>query len=186
MTRASRAITSLRAARHGCVACTRTTSMFTQVHEWDGMTPREETLAALQALIDSGKVQYVGVSDYAAWQLMKALWIAERARLPSFVSQQIYYSLHERSVEYGLVPLAVDQGLGMLVWNPLAGGWLSGKYRRDRAAPEGSRRLTGWDVPPVCDDERLYDTSTCSPRSPNDTASQPRTWHWPGRRRDRP
>jgi aryl-alcohol dehydrogenase-like predicted oxidoreductase len=129
-----------------------------QVHEWDGMTPREETLAALQALIDSGKVRYVGGSNYAAWQLMKALWIAERARLPSFVSQQIYHPLQERSVEYGLVPLAVDQGLGMLVWNPLSGGWLSGKYRRDRTAPEGSRQLTGWDVPPVCDEERLYDT----------------------------
>ena len=129
-----------------------------QVHEWDGLTPLEETLGALQYLVDSGKVRYVGVSNYAAWQLMKALAAAEREHLPRFVSQQIYYSLQERSAEYELIPLAVDQGLGTLVWSPLAGGLLSGKYRRGEDAPEGSRHVTDWDEPPVYDEDRLYDT----------------------------
>ena len=129
-----------------------------QVHEWDGLTPLEETLSALEFLLDSGKVRYVGASNYAAWQLMKALGIAEREHLPRFVSQQIYYSLQERSAEYELIPLAIDQGLGTLVWSPLAGGLLSGKYRRGEQAPAGSRHLTDWDEPPVYDEDRLYDT----------------------------
>jgi aryl-alcohol dehydrogenase-like predicted oxidoreductase len=129
-----------------------------QVHEWDGLTPLEETLGALQYLVDSGKVRYVGVSNYAAWQLMKTLGIAERDHLPRFVSQQIYYSLQERSAEYELVPLATDQGLGTLIWSPLAGGLLSGKYRRGQDPPEGSRHLTDWNEPPVYDEDRLYET----------------------------
>ena len=129
-----------------------------QVHEWDGLTPLEETLGALQYLVDSGKVRYVGVSNYAAWQLMKALGTAEREHLPRFVSQQIYYSLQERSAEYELIPLALDQGLGTLVWSPLAGGLLSGKYRRGQDPPAGSRQLTDWGEPPVYDQDGLYDT----------------------------
>jgi len=129
-----------------------------QVHQWDGLTPLEETLSALEHLVDSGKVRYVGVSNYSGWQLMKALGIAERDRLPRFVSQQIYYSLQERSAEYELLPLAVDQGLGTLVWSPLAGGLLSGKYRRGQQPPEGSRHLTEWNEPPVYDEDKLYDT----------------------------
>jgi len=128
------------------------------VHEWDGMTPLEETLEALRYLVDSGKVRYVGVSNYTGWQLMKALGIAERHHLPRFVSQQIYYSLQERSAEYELIPLGVDQGLGTLVWSPLAGGLLSGKYRRGQDAPTGSRHLTDWNEPPVYDEGKLYDT----------------------------
>jgi aryl-alcohol dehydrogenase-like predicted oxidoreductase len=129
-----------------------------QVHEWDGLTPLEETLGALDYLVASGKVRYVGVSNYAGWQLMKALGIAERERLPRFVSQQVYYSLQERSAEYELIPAATDQGLGTLVWSPLAGGLLSGKYRRGQDAPEGSRHLTDWNEPPVYDEDRLYET----------------------------
>ena len=132
-----------------------------QVHEWDGLTPLEETLGALQHLQDSGKVRYVGVSNYAAWQLMKALGVAARDQRVGgvrFVSQQIYYSLQERSAEYELIPLAIDQGLGTLVWSPLAGGLLSGKYRRGQDAPAGSRHVTDWDEPPVYDEDRLYDT----------------------------
>jgi aryl-alcohol dehydrogenase-like predicted oxidoreductase len=132
-----------------------------QVHEWDGLTPLEETLGALQYLVDSGKVRYVGVSNYAGWQLMKALGISERDHRVGglrIVSQQIYYSLQERSAEYELIPAATDQGLGTLVWSPLAGGLLSGKYRRGKDAPEGSRHLTSWDEPPVYDDDRLYET----------------------------
>src|SRR5580698_6426455 len=128
-----------------------------QVHEWDGQTPLEETLQALDLLVASGKVRYVGASNYASWQLMKALGTAERLGLPQFVSQQIYYSLQAREAEYELVPLAVDQGLGILVWSPLAGGLLSGKYRRDHEAPAGSRQLTDWGEPPVYDQDGLYD-----------------------------
>jgi aryl-alcohol dehydrogenase-like predicted oxidoreductase len=128
-----------------------------QVHEWDGQTALEETLEALDLLVSSGKVRYVGASNYTAWQLMKALGVAERAGLPRFASQQIYYSLQAREAEYELIPLAVDQGLGVLVWSPLAGGLLSGKYRRDREAPAGSRQLTDWGEPPVYDADGLYD-----------------------------
>ena len=129
-----------------------------QVHEWDGQTPLEETLDALDLLVRSGKVRYIGASNYAAWQMMKALGVSERGSLPRFVSQQIYYSLQAREAEYELVPLAVDQGIGVLVWSPLAGGLLSGKYRRNQQAPAGSRHLTEWNEPPVYDQERLYDT----------------------------
>ncbi len=128
-----------------------------QVHEWDGQTPLEETLEALDLLVQAGKVRYVGASNYTSWQLMKALGTADRAGLPRFVSQQIYYSLQAREAEYELIPLAVDQGLGVLVWSPLAGGLLSGKYRRNQQAPAGSRQLTDWGEPPVYDQEKLYD-----------------------------
>jgi aryl-alcohol dehydrogenase-like predicted oxidoreductase len=128
-----------------------------QVHEWDGQTPLEETLSALDHLVQSGKVRYLGASNYTAWQLMKALGTAERLGLPRFVSQQIYYSLQAREAEYELIPLAVDQGLGVLVWSPLAGGLLSGKYRRNHEPPAGSRQLSDWDEPPVYDQEGLHD-----------------------------
>jgi aryl-alcohol dehydrogenase-like predicted oxidoreductase len=129
-----------------------------QVHEWDGQTPLEETLAALDLLVQQGKVRYVGASNYAGWQLMKALGTADRTGLPRFVSQQIYYSLQAREAEYELIPLAIDQGLGVLVWSPLAGGLLSGKYRRGQDAPAGSRQLSDWDEPPIYDTDRLHDT----------------------------
>jgi aryl-alcohol dehydrogenase-like predicted oxidoreductase len=129
-----------------------------QVHEWDGQTPLEETLQALDDLVRSGKVRYIGCSNYAAWQVMKALWIADRKGLTPFVSNQLYYSLQARDIENELVPVAVDQGLGILVWSPIAGGLLSGKYRRDLEAPAGSRHLTEWNEPPVYDEDKLYDT----------------------------
>jgi aryl-alcohol dehydrogenase-like predicted oxidoreductase len=129
-----------------------------QVHEWDGLTPLEETLEALDLLVQAGKVRYVGASNYAGWQLMKALGTAERTGLPRFISEQIYYSLQARDAEYELIPAAVDQGLGVLVWSPLAGGLLSGKYQRGQQPPDGSRQLTDWNEPPVYDQERLYDT----------------------------
>jgi aryl-alcohol dehydrogenase-like predicted oxidoreductase len=128
-----------------------------QVHGWDGRTPLEETLQALDDLVRSGKVRYIGCSNFAAWHLMKALWIADREGLTPFVSQQLYYSLQARDIENELVPLAVDQGLGILVWSPIAGGLLSGKYRRDVEAPAGSRHLSEWSEPPVYDEDQLYD-----------------------------
>ena len=127
-----------------------------QVHEWDGITPLEETLEALDTLVRSGKVRYVGSSNYSGWQLMKALGISERLGLQRFVSQQIHYTLQAREAEYELVPLAIDQGCSILVWSPLAGGLLSGKYRRDEVASEG-RHVEGWDEPPVRDTDKLYD-----------------------------
>lgn len=127
-----------------------------QVHEWDGQTPLEETLETLDTLVRSGKVRYVGCSNYAGWQLLKALGVADRHGYQRFVSQQIFYSLQAREAEYELIPAALDQGLGVLTWSPLAGGLLSGKYRRGAADPEGSRRLAGWSEPPVRDEEQLY------------------------------
>jgi aryl-alcohol dehydrogenase-like predicted oxidoreductase len=129
-----------------------------QAHEWDGATPLEETLAAFDALVQSGKVRYVGCSNYSGWQLMKALGVSERHGYTRYVSQQIYYSLQARDAEAELVPVSLDQGVGILVWSPLAGGLLSGKYRRNQPTPEGTRRFAGWDEPPVHDEERLYDT----------------------------
>ena len=128
-----------------------------QVHEWDGQTPLEETLDALDGLARAGKVRYIGCSNYAGWQLAKAVGISDRLGLQRFVSQQIYYSLQAREAEYELVPAAIDQGLGILVWSPLAGGLLTGKYRRDHPDPEVGRQLTDWDEPPVRDQDQLYD-----------------------------
>jgi aryl-alcohol dehydrogenase-like predicted oxidoreductase len=100
-------------------------------------------------------VRYVGSSNYSGWQLMKALGISERLRLQRYVSQQIHYSLQAREAEYELVPVAIDQECPILVWSPLAGGLLSGKYRRDGNASEG-RHVEGWDEPPVYDTYKLY------------------------------
>ncbi|HWF75264.1 MAG TPA: aldo/keto reductase [Solirubrobacteraceae bacterium] len=129
-----------------------------QMHEWDGQTPLEETLGALDELITAGKVRYVGCSNFAGWQVMKALGSARLHDLPEFVSQQVYLSLQERSAEYEIVPSAVEEGLGLLIWSPLAGGLLSGKYRRGQPPPEGSRHAGEWDEPPVYDEDKLYDT----------------------------
>ncbi len=129
-----------------------------QVHEWDGQTPLEETLGALEHLLQSGKVRYVGCSNFAGWQVMKALGTADRLSLPRFVSHQVYLSLQERAAEYEIVPSALDQGLGLLIWSPLAGGLLSGKYRRGQEPPAGARHTSEWDEPPVYDEDKLFDT----------------------------
>ncbi|MFS7307810.1 aldo/keto reductase [Rahnella inusitata] len=128
-----------------------------QLHQWDGQTPLEETLRALDDLVSSGKVRYVGVSNFSAWHVMKTLGVAQASHYIRPVSQQIHYTLQAREAEYELLPAAQDQGLGMLVWSPLAGGLLSGKYRRNQAAPEGTRHLADWGEPPVRDENALYD-----------------------------
>ncbi len=129
------------------------------VHEWDGQTPVEETLSTLDSLVQSGKVRYLAASNYSGWQLMKALAASDARSYQRFVAEQIYYSLEARDAEYELVPLALDQGLGILVWSPLAGGLLSGKFRRDAEQPENSRHLSEeWNEPPVRNEDRLYDT----------------------------
>ncbi len=127
-----------------------------QVHEWDGQTPLEETIEAMDTLIKQGKVRYVGCSNYSAWHLMKALGIADRAHWQRFVSQQIHYTLQAREAEYELIPLGLDQGVSVLVWSPLGGGWLSGKYTRN-SQPQSGRQVTGFREPPITDWNRLWD-----------------------------
>lgn len=127
------------------------------MHEWDGTTPVEEKMAALDTLVQQGKVRYVGCSNYSGWHIMKSLAISDRDRRPRFVTQQIYYTLEAREAEYELLPISVDQGLGVLVWSPLAAGLLSGKHRRGQATPEGSRQFAGWTEPPIRDAEKLWD-----------------------------
>jgi aryl-alcohol dehydrogenase-like predicted oxidoreductase len=110
-----------------------------QVHAWDALTPIEETLSALTDLVRAGKVRYIGVSNFTAWQLMKSLWISELRGLESFVCLQPQYSLVERNIEREILPACREEGLGVIPWSPLGGGFLSGKYRRDERPPQGSR-----------------------------------------------
>lgn len=125
-----------------------------QIHGVDQVTPLEETLRALEDLVRSGKVRYIGLSNHAAWQIMKGLGISERHGWNRFESVQAYYSIAGRELEREIIPVAQDQGLGILVWSPLAGGLLSGKFKQDAAGPEGARRTT-FDFPPV-DRQRAF------------------------------
>ncbi|AOY95590.1 aldo/keto reductase [Cupriavidus sp. USMAA2-4] len=126
-----------------------------QVHGFDPATPVEETLRALDTLVQQGHVRYIGVSNWAAWQIMKALGIAERLGLSRFASLQAYYTVAGRDLERELVPMLQSEGVGLMVWSPLAGGLLSGKYGRQAKGEAGSRR-TVFDFPPV-ELERAYD-----------------------------
>jgi len=126
-----------------------------QIHGFDPATPIEETLRALDTMVEHGHVRYVGVSNWAAWQIMKALGIAERRGLARFECLQAYYTIAGRDLERELVPMLESEGLGLMVWSPLAGGFLSGKYGRDQQGEAGSRR-TAFDFPPV-DKDRAYD-----------------------------
>ena len=110
-----------------------------QVHAWDAATPLEETLSALTDLVRSGKVRYIGVSNFTGWQLVKALYTSELRGLEKFVSMQPQYSLVERNIEYELIPACQEEGIGVMPWGPLGGGFLSGKYRRGEEPPEGTR-----------------------------------------------
>jgi len=126
------------------------------VHEWDGQTPLEETIEALDTLIKQGKVRYLASSNYSAWHMMKALGIADAAHWQRFVGQQIHYTLQARDAEFELIPLGLDQGVGTLVWSPLAGGWLTGKYTRDKK-PEIGRHVADFPEPPIYDFDKLWD-----------------------------
>ena len=119
-----------------------------QIHGFDPATPIEETVRALDQLVRHGHVRYVGVSNWAAWQIVKALGISERLGLARFESLQAYYTVAGRDLERELVPMLRSEGVGLMVWSPLAGGLLSGKYGREQEAEEGSRRLA-FDFPPV-------------------------------------
>ena len=157
-----------------------------QVHEWDGLTPLEETLSALEQLVDSGKVRYIGVSNYSGWQLMKALGVSERDRLPRFVSQQIYYSLQERSAEYELLPAGRRPGsrhtglepagrrsaVGQVPPRPAAARRLAPRDRLERAA--GLRR-----------GQALRHDRGSGSRLQTATACPPPRSHWPGCSPDR-
>jgi aryl-alcohol dehydrogenase-like predicted oxidoreductase len=125
------------------------------MHEWDGLTPVEEKMAALETLIQQGKIRYAGCSNYSGWQVMKSL-AAAPSHASRFVAQQIHYTLEAREAEYELLPLSVDQGLGVQVWSPLAAGLLSGKHRRGAEPAQGSRQAAGWNEPPIRDTERLW------------------------------
>ncbi|MGH8241141.1 MAG: aldo/keto reductase, partial [Steroidobacteraceae bacterium] len=119
-----------------------------QIHGHDPLTPLEETLEALNDCVRAGKVRYLGLSNLAAWQMTKALWISDKKNLARFQSVQAYYSIAGRDLEREIVPLCNDQNLAILPWSPLAGGILSGKYARNGKDPEGARRAT-FDFPPV-------------------------------------
>jgi aryl-alcohol dehydrogenase-like predicted oxidoreductase len=126
-----------------------------QIHGFDPATPIEETVRALDTLVQHGHVRYVGVSNWAAWQIVKAIGIAERHGLARFESLQAYYTIAGRDLERELVPMLRAEEVGLMVWSPLAGGLLSGKYSRASTAEQGSRRTT-FDFPPV-DRERAFD-----------------------------
>jgi len=119
-----------------------------QIHSFDPVTPVEETLGALDDAVRQGKIRYIGASNLAAWQMMKYLGASDLRGLSRFVSQQVYYSLAGRDIEREILPMAVDQGLGTLVWSPLAGGFLSGKVGRDGTTDETARRAS-FGYPPV-------------------------------------
>lgn len=125
-----------------------------QIHGFDRLTPLEETLEALDLLVKSGKVRYIGCSNLAAWQLMKALGISAQQHLSKFVSLQAYYTIAGRDLEREMVSLLLDQKVGLMVWSPLAGGLLSGKYSRDAETKEGRR--VNFDFPPV-NKEKAFD-----------------------------
>jgi aryl-alcohol dehydrogenase-like predicted oxidoreductase len=126
-----------------------------QSHSFDSLTPQEETLRAYDDLIRAGKVRYIGCSNHAGWQLMKAVATSERLGIARYISQQINYSLIARDAEHELVPAGLDQKVGIMVWSPLQGGLLSGKFRRGGERPAESRFNT-LETPGNIVPERLY------------------------------
>jgi len=119
-----------------------------QIHGFDQITPMEETLRALETVVQQGKVRYIGVSNWAAWQIAKAVGISNQFNLARFASLQAHYTIAGRDLERELVPIMESEGIGLMVWSPLAGGFLSGKYSRD-GAREGDNRRATFDFPPV-------------------------------------
>lgn len=127
-----------------------------QLHAFDAFTPIEEVLSTLDALVRAGKIRQVGASNFAGWQLMKSLALAEKHGFPRYVAHQVYYSLVGRDYEFDLMPLGLDQGVGALVWSPLGWGRLTGRIRRGQPLPEGSRLHQTADFGPPVDDDKLY------------------------------
>ncbi len=127
-----------------------------QVHGADLVTPLEETMRALDNLVSRGLVRYIGASNMAAWQIMKALGICNQHNYARFESIQSYYTIAGRDLEREIIPMATDQQLGLMIWSPLAGGFLSGKFTREGAAASNNARRLSFDFPPV-DKEHAYD-----------------------------
>jgi aryl-alcohol dehydrogenase-like predicted oxidoreductase len=129
------------------------------LHGFDANTPLEETLKALDNLIQSGKVRYIACSNFSGWHLMKSLSISERHGWSKYIAHQTYYSLLNRDYEWELMPLGIDQKIGAIVWSPLASGKLTGKYRRDQPLPEDARVAQGGSpvVNTAADELRLFD-----------------------------
>ncbi len=127
-----------------------------QLHAFDAGTPVEEVLSTLDGLVKAGKLRYIGVSNFAGWQIMKSLAAADRHGWSRYVANQVYYSLIGRDYEWDLMPLGIDQGLGALVWSPLGWGRLTGKIRRDAPMPQGSRLHETASYGPPVDEEHLY------------------------------
>ncbi|KKC35661.1 aldo/keto reductase [Devosia epidermidihirudinis] len=127
-----------------------------QIHAQDNLTPVEETVRALEDLVRQGHVRYVGVSNWAAWRIVKALGVADKNNWARFSTLQAYYTIAGRDLEREIVPMIEQEKLGLMVWSPLAGGLLSGKYNRDGTSPDGSRRAN-FDFPPVNRD-RAFDS----------------------------
>jgi aryl-alcohol dehydrogenase-like predicted oxidoreductase len=125
-----------------------------QLHGYDPVTPLDEVLSTLNDMVRSGKVRHIGLCNLAAWQIMKGLAISERNRWTRFESVQAYYTVAGRDLEREVIPLIQDQQLGLMVWSPLAGGLLSGKFSPDGTGPEGSRRAS-FDFP-VVDKPRAF------------------------------
>jgi len=123
-------------------------------HDPDSMVPAEETMRAFDDLVSQGKVRYAGCSNFSAWHVMKALAVSDRHGFTRYIAQQVNYSLLARDVEHELVPMGLDQGVGIMAWSPLHYGLLSGKFRRDARPSE--TRLNNLDVPGTVDQERLY------------------------------
>jgi len=127
-----------------------------QLHGFDARTPPEETLSTFDALIRAGKIRYIGVSNWSGWHLMKSLAVSEQYGFPRYVAHQAYYSLVGRDYEWELMPLALDQGVGCLVWSPLGWGRLTGKIRRGAPWPKQSRLHQTADIGPQVEEDYLY------------------------------
>lgn len=127
-----------------------------QIHQFDAMTPLDELLSTLDDLVRAGKVRYIGASNFAGWELMKSLALAERRGHERFVAHQVYYSLIGRDYEWELMPLAADQGVGAIVWSPLGWGRLTGRIRRGAPLPQSSRLHETAQVGPPVDEQRLF------------------------------
>jgi aryl-alcohol dehydrogenase-like predicted oxidoreductase len=128
-----------------------------QLHAYDAHTPIDEVLDTLDALVQQGKLRYIGVSNFSGWQLAKSLAAADAAHRTRYVAHQVYYSLIGRDYEWELLPLGVEEGVGALVWSPLGWGRLTGRIRRDAPLPERTRLHTTADAGPPVDDAVLYD-----------------------------
>ncbi|HEX7114488.1 MAG TPA: aldo/keto reductase [Steroidobacter sp.] len=127
-----------------------------QLHQFDAFTPVESVMATLDDLVRSGKVRFIGVSNYSGWELMKSLAVADRYGYERIVAHQAYYSLIGRDYEWELMPLALDQNVGTIVWSPLGWGRLTGRVRRGQPLPAQSRLHETAHIAPPVDDERLY------------------------------